>query len=62
MLTYRLLIIYKDGTQKIIEHVNAYGIDKETDCFFFVKNGYRNFVPKDRVLFFGREFDWSEEE
>lgn len=62
MLTYRLLIIYEDGSQKIIEHVNTYGIDKDTDCFYFAKNGYRGFVPKDRVLFFGRDFDLSEEE
>ena len=59
MTTFRLLIIYDDWSQKRIEDVNTYGINQNTYCFYFEKNGYRSFIPKDHILFFGREFDWK---
>ena len=62
MITYRLLIIFDDYSHKNIEHVDTYGFYKETDCFYFIKNGYRCFIPKDHILFFGRETDWNEGE
>jgi hypothetical protein len=54
---YELLIRFTDGTHKIVHDVENYGMSVY-DCFFFVKNGYRSFVPKANVIFFGRNFDW----
>ena len=57
-MKYNLLIIYKDGKQKIIGGVAEYGLS-EMGTFWFKKNGYRGFVPMRQVRFFGREFDYD---
>lgn len=54
---YDLLIIYNDKTKHIVKHVSNYSIID--DCFTYEKNGYRSFVPKDKVIFFGRRFDYD---
>lgn len=58
MFSYDLLIIYKNGKRKVISEVKSHGIN-ENDCFYFVKNNYLGFIPKERITFFGREFDYE---
>lgn len=56
---YDLFIVYRGGRGKIIVNVTDYGINSQGQ-YYFVKNGYRNFVPADVVEYFGRKFDWEE--
>lgn len=60
--SYDLLIIYSDKTRKVIHSVEDYGADKDNVLFYFIKNGYRSFVPVSQVRFFGRLFDYGDEE
>lgn len=61
-VTFDLLIIYHDELRKIIRSVSNYGITLDNPgCFYYEKNGYRSFVPVDKVRFFGRLFDYEEE-
>lgn len=59
---YDLLIIYSDKTRKVIHGVENYGADKDSTLFYFIKNGYRSFIPVSQVRFFGRLFDYGDEE
>lgn len=52
-----LLIIYTDCTRKTIIHVESYGCNN--DIFWFKKNGYTSFLPKENIVYFGREFDYE---
>lgn len=61
MTTYDLLILFKNGSRKVIVSVSDYGICDDKGVFHYVKNGYRSFVPIDSVIFFGRAFDFEEE-
>ena len=58
-VVFNLLIIYSDGTEKIVNDVTDYSFDIEIHCFVYKKNGYRSFVPVGAVRFFGREFDYN---
>lgn len=57
--TYDLLIIYSDRTRKVIHNVDTYGVDRDNILFYYIKNGYRSFVPIAQVRFFGRMFDYD---
>ena len=57
MFTYKLLIIYTDGTEKVVNCVEKHEL--MDSMFIFTKNGYRHFLPKENVRFFGREFDYK---
>lgn len=57
---YDLLIIFVVGEDKVIHGVTDYSYNKDSGLFVFVKNGYRSFVPVNNVKFFGRKFDWEE--
>ena len=59
--SFDLLIIYHNMDEKIIKHVNDYGVSDSAGCFYYEKNGYRSFVPVNQVRFFGRSFDYKEE-
>ena len=62
-MVFDLLVKYKNGKgdtiDKIISSVSGYGLSKETNLFYFEKNGYKGFLPKDNIIYFGREFDWN---
>lgn len=58
-MVFDLLILFNDGTFKIVEEVSAYGFMFEGSIFWFDKNGYRSFLPKENINYFGREFDWG---
>lgn len=57
--SYNLLIIYATGDRKVVKNISGYGHQQEGKIFYYVKNGYRSFVPIDGVVFFGREFDYE---
>ena len=59
--TFDLLIIFHDGIRKIIRRASGYGISDSAEYFYYIKNGYRSFVPLNQVRFFGRLFDYEEE-
>ena len=60
--SYDLLIVYSDKTRKVIHGVTNYGVNKDSILFYFDKNGYRSFVTISQVRFFGRLFDYGNEE
>lgn len=60
--SYDLLIVYSDKTRKVIHGVTNYGTDKDSVLFYFIKNDYRSFAPVSQVRFFGRLFDYGNEE
>lgn len=55
---YNLLIIYNDGTEKVVKNINYHEFSEKSNSFCYEKNGYRSFVPAQAVRFFGREFDY----
>lgn len=59
--SFDLLIIYNNRDEKIIKHVNDYGVSDSAGRFYYEKNGFRSFIPVNRVLFFGKLFDYEEE-
>jgi hypothetical protein len=56
-VVYDLLIIFTDGQSKTISGVSNYHCMDEV--FFFEKNGYRSFLPKENIKYFGRKYDWG---
>lgn len=56
-MKFNILIKFKDGTEKIITDATEYGANNDNGCFYVIKNGYRQFIPKENVLYIGREFD-----
>lgn len=58
-VTYDLLIIYSDRTRKVIHDIDTYGVNRDDTLFYYVKNGYRSFIPITQVRFFGRMFDYD---
>lgn len=61
MVTYDVLIKFVDGTTKTILGVNDFVANRDSECFLIEKNGYRIFIPIERVLYIGRAFDIAEE-
>lgn len=60
-MVYDLLIIYRDGEEKVIHDVTDYGVNNANQ-YYFIKNNYRSFVQADVVKFFGRAFDYEYKE
>lgn len=60
METVKLLIYFTDGSWKTIEDVYDYNCCANEALFWFVKNGYRSFIPVYNVKYFGRACDWVE--
>lgn len=62
METFDLLIIFNTQTgfnSKIVKDVENYGyFDDNNGMFYFRKNGYDAYIPKENVVFIGRDFDW----
>lgn len=54
------LIIFEDGSRKVISGVENYGCLAESDIFWFDKNGRRSFLPVPQVRYFGSAFDYDE--
>lgn len=62
--TYELLIIFifNNDSVKTIKGVEKHGFDSDSNAYYFVKNGYVGFLPKENIKYFGRKFDWEENE
>lgn len=50
---FDLLIVFVDGSCRRIDGVQDYGFNSN-ELFQFTKNGYRGFIPKEQVRYFGR--------
>ncbi len=55
---YDLMIIYNDGTEKVVKNITYHEFSERSNSFYYEKNGYHSFVPAQAVRFFGREFDY----
>ena len=58
MTTKTLLIVYTDGKEHKVSGVEEYGFMNGEGQYYFKRNGYRSFLPKENIKFFGREFDY----
>ena len=52
--TVSIEITYDDGKSLVISEISAYGIDQTAKTFYFVKDGYKSYVPIEKVKFFGK--------
>ena len=59
-MVYDLLIIYRDGEEKVVHSVTDYGVNTANQ-YYFIKNNHRSFVSADVVKYFGRAFDYEYE-
>lgn len=57
---FDLLIIFWDGTRKIVKDVDGYGTYDAAELFYYEKNGFRSYMPIDKVTFIGRLSDWED--
>lgn len=57
-----MLIIFRNGNEKMIKDVTKYGYIEASDCFKFTKNGFNHFIPKDNILYFGLYNAWYDED
>lgn len=57
---FDLLIIFWDGTKKIVKNVEQYGTYDPADLFYYLKCGHKSYLPIDKVSFIGRLCDWEE--
>ena len=57
---FTLLIIYRDGEEVKIDGVEAYGTLTNDRLFYYLKNGFRGFMPIDAVSFIGKANDYYE--
>lgn len=60
MILSKLLVIFNDGSEKVIIGVSDWGLNIDSGCFYFSKNNYKAFLPKENIKYFGREWDWSD--
>lgn len=58
MTTTTILIIYTDGKEHKVSGVDKYGCMNGEGPYYFEKNGFRSFLPKENIKFLGREFDY----
>lgn len=60
---FDLLIIFWDGSKKIVKDVSGYGISSYSkEVFYYEKNGHRNFLPVDKINFIGKKSDYLNQE
>ena len=55
---FTLLIIYRDGETVKVDDVEAYGTITTDKLFYYLKNGFRGFMPMDAVSFIGKAKDY----
>lgn len=58
---FDLLIIFWDGARKIVKNVSNYGYNDLSSSFYYDKNKYRSFIPREMVMFLGRKSDYEED-
>lgn len=56
-ITTDIRIVFCDGETLVINGVTDYGIMRDYDVYYIVKNGYRSYFNKRIVKYFGRDFD-----
>ena len=58
-MTYDLLLIFTNGLKKTVKGVSSYGVDSVINCCWYVKNGYKSFMPVGNITFIGRDHDFN---
>lgn len=56
---FDLLIVFTNDQRKTIRNVSSTSYSDE--MFTFDKNGYRAYLPRENIKYFGRLFDWGGE-
>lgn len=56
-MTTDIRIVFCDGENLVVSGVTEYGINKDCDVYYIVKNGFKSFFNKQIVKYFGRDFD-----
>lgn len=56
---FDIIIVYWNGTKKIVNDVNRYGLIEESGVFYILKNNIKSYIPKDFVRFFGLKDHWE---
>ena len=59
MKSFGLLIIFKDGTKKVIHDVEDYGVLETGSVFNITTNKCNVFVPIDNVIYLGKRLIWE---
>lgn len=58
-MTDTILIIFNDGERKVVDGVASWGIQDDSDVFYFIKHGRQTFLPVSGVRVFTTVFDWE---
>ena len=58
---FTLVIVFKNGQKLYIHDVTDYRMSDNSKYISVTKNGYRQFINFDEVLYVGREFDLEKE-
>lgn len=51
---FGLLIVWNDGTDKVVDNVTDYSFNTQGQIFWYAKDGHKMFVPAHAVRFFGK--------
>ena len=57
-----LLILFVNGTDLVVTDVEDFYYNEDTKMFAYKKDGWKSFVPREAVLYFGRTRDYHESE
>lgn len=57
-----LLIVFNDGTHKIIPNVQRGKHNRDIDMYLIEKGGLTSFIPRENVRYFGPKEMWTEDE
>lgn len=49
-MPYDLLIIFVDGTRKVVEGVNDYGLMATKEVAYFIKGDYKGLMPIEQIV------------
>lgn len=60
-MTYDLLIIFVDGSRKVVKDVSEYGFLSDRTIAYFIKGEYKRLIPTTQLRFIGRLEDWGED-
>ena len=56
---FELYIIFRDGISSRIEDVEEYGFISADGLFFYIKNDFKAFMPREAVTFIGKYADFT---
>lgn len=54
---FTVRFVYKDGQKEIINCVGKSYYDKESNCFVYIKDNWKTFIPKINIKSFSKVFE-----